>query len=211
MARVNCARPLDIVKRLFVSIACLLSLVAAQGAVSRKPPPHAPNIIFILADDLGYGELGCYGQKKIKTPNIDRLAAEGMRFTQCYAGTTVCAPSRSVPDDGPAYRPHAHSRQQCVSVAGRRRDSRGGLEESRLQHRADRQMGTWPGTPRARRANKASTISSAFSARLQRTIIIRRTSGGTISIVLLEANAADKKRAYTFTISSRARRQTSCA
>src|SRR6185295_7768494 len=52
-----------------------------------------PNIIFILADDLGYGDLGCYGQKKIKTPNLDRLAEEGMRFTQCYAGTTVCAPS----------------------------------------------------------------------------------------------------------------------
>jgi len=55
-----------------------------------------PNIIFILADDLGYGELGCYGQKRIKTPNLDRLAAEGMRFTQCYAGSTVCAPSRAV-------------------------------------------------------------------------------------------------------------------
>jgi hypothetical protein len=54
-----------------------------------------PNIIFILADDLGYGDLGCYGQKKIKTPNLDRMAAEGMRFTQCYAGSTVCAPSRS--------------------------------------------------------------------------------------------------------------------
>ena len=53
-----------------------------------------PNIIFILADDLGYGDLGCYGQKRIKTPNIDRLAAEGMRFTQSYAGSTVCAPSR---------------------------------------------------------------------------------------------------------------------
>src|SRR5439155_6052083 len=53
-----------------------------------------PNIIFILADDLGYGDPGCYGQKKIKTPNIDRLAAEGMRFTQCYAGSSVCAPSR---------------------------------------------------------------------------------------------------------------------
>ncbi len=55
-----------------------------------------PNFIFILADDLGYGDLGCYGQKGIKTPNLDRMAAEGMRFTQVYAGATVCAPSRCV-------------------------------------------------------------------------------------------------------------------
>ena len=53
-----------------------------------------PNIIFILADDLGYGDLSCYGQKKFTTPNIDKIAAEGMRFTQAYAGSTVCAPSR---------------------------------------------------------------------------------------------------------------------
>jgi arylsulfatase A-like enzyme len=50
--------------------------------------------VFIMADDLGYGDLGCYGQKKIQTPNIDRLAKEGVRFTQAYAGSTVCAPSR---------------------------------------------------------------------------------------------------------------------
>ena len=55
-----------------------------------------PNIIFILADDLGYGDLGCYGQRKIQTPNIDRLAAEGMKFTQFYSGASVCAPSRCV-------------------------------------------------------------------------------------------------------------------
>ncbi|MEN8247334.1 MAG: arylsulfatase [Bacteroidota bacterium] len=55
-----------------------------------------PNIIYILADDLGYGELGAYGQKLIETPNIDRLAVEGMRFTQHYAGAPVCAPSRYV-------------------------------------------------------------------------------------------------------------------
>jgi arylsulfatase A-like enzyme len=53
-----------------------------------------PNIIFILADDLGYGDVGCFGQKIIQTPNIDRMAAEGMRFTDHYAGSTVCAPSR---------------------------------------------------------------------------------------------------------------------
>ena len=53
-----------------------------------------PNIVYILADDLGYGDLGCYGQKHFETPNIDRMAAEGMRFTQHYSGSTVCAPSR---------------------------------------------------------------------------------------------------------------------
>ena len=54
-----------------------------------------PNVIYILADDLGYGDLGIYGQKLIATPNLDRLAAEGMMFTQHYAGSTVCAPSRA--------------------------------------------------------------------------------------------------------------------
>ncbi|MGB6151940.1 MAG: arylsulfatase [Pricia sp.] len=54
-----------------------------------------PNIIYILADDLGYGDLGVYGQQKFKTPNIDKLASQGMRFTQHYSGSTVCAPSRS--------------------------------------------------------------------------------------------------------------------
>ncbi len=58
--------------------------------------PRPPNVIFILADDLGYGDLGCYGQKIIRTPHLDRLAAEGMRFTQHYAGNAVCAPSRCV-------------------------------------------------------------------------------------------------------------------
>ncbi|MBI1785378.1 arylsulfatase [Candidatus Sumerlaeota bacterium] len=57
---------------------------------------HRPNIIFILADDLGYGDLGCYGQARIKTPNLDALASQGTRFTRFYAGSTVCAPSRCV-------------------------------------------------------------------------------------------------------------------
>jgi arylsulfatase A-like enzyme len=55
-----------------------------------------PNIIYILADDLGYGDLGCYGQQTLATPNLDRMASEGMRFTRHYAGSTVCAPSRCV-------------------------------------------------------------------------------------------------------------------
>ena len=55
-----------------------------------------PNIIYILSDDLGYGDLGCFGQEFIYTPNIDRIAAEGIRFTDHYAGSSVCAPSRCV-------------------------------------------------------------------------------------------------------------------
>ena len=74
-----------------------------------------PNIVFILADDLGYGDLSCYGQQKFKTPNIDRLAAEGMKFTAHYSGNNVCAPAR------------------CVLMSGKHpghayiRDNRGGL------------------------------------------------------------------------------------
>jgi arylsulfatase A-like enzyme len=71
-------------------------LAVASAGASRAGAPRKPNVVFIMADDLGYGELGCYGQKLIKTPNIDRLASDGMRFTHYYAGSTVCAPSRSV-------------------------------------------------------------------------------------------------------------------
>jgi arylsulfatase A-like enzyme len=72
----------------------LLLLIFASSAVKAAEPAKKPNIVFILADDLGIGDVGCYGQKKIRTPNIDRLAKEGVRFTQAYAGSTVCAPSR---------------------------------------------------------------------------------------------------------------------
>jgi arylsulfatase A-like enzyme len=68
-----------------------------------------PNIVFIMADDLGYGDLGCYGQKRIQTPHIDRLAKEGLRFTDFYAGCTVCAPSRCVLMTG-LHTGHAHIR-----------------------------------------------------------------------------------------------------
>lgn len=67
--------------------------VWATGACAPEPAP--PNIIYMLADDLGYGELGAYGQTKIRTPHLDRLASEGVRFTQHYSGSPVCAPSRA--------------------------------------------------------------------------------------------------------------------
>ena len=71
------------------TLACLFAFAPAFAA-------DKPNIVFIMADDLGYGDLGVYGQKKIKTPHIDKLASQGMKFTDYYAGSTVCAPSRSV-------------------------------------------------------------------------------------------------------------------
>ncbi len=74
----------------------ILLLAITFAACGQKESNSKPNIIVILGDDLGYGDIGCYGQKLIKTPNVDRLAAEGLRFTQGYSGSTVCAPSRCV-------------------------------------------------------------------------------------------------------------------
>lgn len=78
----------------------LVAALMLTGCSTREPSgsvdPQKPNIIYILADDLGYGDLGCYGQEQFRTPNLDRLAAEGIRFTRHYSGSTVCAPSRSV-------------------------------------------------------------------------------------------------------------------
>jgi len=77
---------------------CAFALILAAALASRagaaEPQARKPNIVFILADDLGWGDLGAYGQKKVRTPRLDRMAVEGMRFTQFYAGSTVCAPSR---------------------------------------------------------------------------------------------------------------------
>ena len=76
-------------------IATFITVASCFCAV--RPAPAVPtNIIYILLDDAGYGDLSCYGQKKFPTPNIDRLATEGIRFTQHYSGSTVCAPTRSV-------------------------------------------------------------------------------------------------------------------
>ena len=77
-------------KAIFFFCALLLCTPATHAQTQRQP-----NIIFILADDLGYGDVGYQGQQKIHTPNIDQMAADGMRFSHCYAGTAVCAPSRA--------------------------------------------------------------------------------------------------------------------
>lgn len=72
-------------------------LLNPVGLIAQAPTPQGPpNILFVLADDLGYRELGCFGQKRIRTPHLDQLAADGMRLTRHYAGSPVCAPSRAV-------------------------------------------------------------------------------------------------------------------
>jgi arylsulfatase A len=92
-------------RREFLKVAQVAAVAGGLGTVvpgcrsveegrNAAASQNRPNIIFILADDLGYGDLGCYGQETIQTPNLDRMAAEGMIFTDHYAGTTVCAPSR---------------------------------------------------------------------------------------------------------------------
>ncbi|GAB5559666.1 MAG: arylsulfatase [Synoicihabitans sp.] len=78
-----------------ILISLLLAAFTLHAAAAQRES-RPPNIIFILADDLGYGDLSCYGQEHFTTPHIDQLAQEGMRFTQHYSGSTVCAPSRSV-------------------------------------------------------------------------------------------------------------------
>ena len=75
---------------------CLLTTFLLRLSLAVGVAAERPNLIFIMADDLGYGDLGCYGQRVIKTPRLDQMAAEGMKFRQFYAGNTVCAPSRSV-------------------------------------------------------------------------------------------------------------------
>ena len=75
---------------LFLLLAPLACVRSSAAAAER-----GPNITVILADDLGWGDLGCYGQKTFKTPNLDRMAAEGARLTSCYSPSPVCAPSRA--------------------------------------------------------------------------------------------------------------------
>jgi arylsulfatase A-like enzyme len=71
------------------------AVLAALAVCSAAPPtPEKPNLIFVLADDIGYGDLGCYGAVKVKTPNVDRLAAEGLRFTDGHSPSATCTPTR---------------------------------------------------------------------------------------------------------------------
>src|SRR5215470_9609887 len=70
------------------------ALAVSAGPTSAQMPPRRPNIVFILADDLGYADVSCYGRRDLSTPSIDLIAAQGIRFTQAYANSPVCTASR---------------------------------------------------------------------------------------------------------------------
>lgn len=86
--------PISLIVKILIVLIGIFGLITRGNSAAAQP--SQPNIVFILADDLGYGDLSSYGQKHFQTPHIDGLAADGMRFTQHYSGSTVCAPSRSV-------------------------------------------------------------------------------------------------------------------
>ncbi len=82
-------------RRDFLKLATVAAIAPAfSGSPSKAAAGRPPNVVFILADDLGYGDVGCYGATKVKTPNIDRLAREGLRFTDAHSPSSVCTPSR---------------------------------------------------------------------------------------------------------------------
>ena len=121
----------------------------------RAEPPSPPNIVIILADDLGYGDLGCYGHPSIRTPNLDRMAAEGMRFTDFYSAAEVCTPSRAALLTGryPIRSGMCHDQlPRPAAQLGRRPAGRGdhprrGPQDARLRHRRASANGTWATTP----------------------------------------------------------------
>jgi len=112
------------ISKLLIQYIFLVFVATIIFSCSNTEEQPKPNIILIMADDLGYTELGCYGQKIIRTPNIDRLAEEGMRFTQFYSGSPVCAPSRCVLLTG-LHSGHAYVRDN-YELGGFRDEEEGG-------------------------------------------------------------------------------------
>jgi len=160
------------------TLAILLAGLAIPRS-ARAAQPGKTNLLFILADDLGYGDLGCYGQREIQTPHIDRLARQGVIFTACYAGSTVCAPSRCVLMTG---RHTGHCTVRGNALVPLRENE---LTVARLLHGAGYAtglVGKWglgePGTsgiPRGR----GSITSTGISTSTTRTITILITCGAT--------------------------------
>ena len=138
----------------------LVPQAAEAGGEKPKATPDRPNIIFILADDMGYGDLSCYGSEYVKTPNIDQLAATGTRFTQCYAGSGISSPSRCSLMTG---KNTGHTRirdNQCKA---------GGIQGIKVNPRGD--------TTYIRRVNllaEDTTIATVLSAAGYRTCLVNK-------------------------------------
>ena len=175
------------------------TIAAAVAAPHLRAASPKPNIVFILADDLGYADLGCYGQKEIRTPNIDRLAGEGLRFTQAYAGSTVCAPSRCSLMTG-MHMGHARVRGNIEPQLPLRASDRTVAE---LLHDASYRTGMSANgasvrrTPPESQAKKASTNSTAISIRYTRTITGPSTLWDNEEQVWLQGNFGAQKKVYS--------------
>ena len=123
--------------RLTCTTLALLAGLFTASAVADDDSAKLPNIIFVMADDLGYGDLGCYGQQQIQTPNIDQMAAEGVRFTNHYAGSTVCAPSRCVLMTG------YHTGHCFIRGNGKHNLRAGDITVAEVLHQADYRTGAF--------------------------------------------------------------------
>ena len=139
-----------------------------------EPQAEKPNIVIIFADDLGYGDLGCYGHPTIRTPNLDRMAAEGMQFTDFYSAAEVCTPSRAalltgrLPIRSGMCQRHAPRAVPRLGrrAAGRRDHARRGAQGEGLRHRLRRQVAPRP--PAAVPADEARASTRSSASRTQR-------------------------------------------
>ena len=153
---------------------CRCSCVAdSRWPRSIHAADRPPNFVVIFADDLGYGDLGCYGHPTIRTPHLDRMAREGMRFTQFYSAAEVCTPSRAALLTGRLPPRSGHVQQQAARAvsgfegrpAGGRSDDRRAAQDARATRPPASASGTWGTCRRFCRASTASTTTSAFRTR----------------------------------------------
>ena len=150
----------------------------APRLLAGKTSAGKPNIVFIMVDDMGWADLGCYGSQHIKTPNIDKMADEGMRFTQAYSGCTVCAPARSVLMTG-LHTGHTPVRGNTGGIPMRHEDvTIAELLKQAVTPPAGSANGAWVMWERlACRRNRVSMSSSAITTRYMLTTTGRITCG----------------------------------
>ena len=161
-----------------ITLAAAIASFVLDAGLSPRAQQGPPNILLIQADDLGYGDLSAYGQSQFQTPQLDRMAARGIRFTHYYAGSTVCAPSRTALMTG-LHTGHAWIRGNG-EIPLREQDVTIGMVQSAGYRTAV--IGKWglggPGTP-VNLTAKGSITPSAFSTIATRTASSRITSSET--------------------------------